>query len=330
MNQRAIIIAEAGVNHNGDLGLAYKMIENAAAAGADIIKFQTISKETNYNFAIKDEAVYGFIESASFTKEQYASLKLHCERKNIGFLSSAADIPAAKLLYSLNVSGFKVSSGNFTNYHLIDSLISYNLPMIISTGMSNAEEINETYEFINRKGYPMDKLALLYCVSEYPAKYSNIDLNRMVEIKKRYPNITVGFSDHSEGIVSSVLARSLGAMIIEKHFTLDKAMEGPDQAFSLDTAELKFLVDCIRQTEEIMFSNKMQNAGEDQSKNKIRRSLYYNKDLPANHVLRYDDFAAKRPFNAKGISPKNFERVVGQKLVQNVKINQVVTKENFI
>ena len=322
---KCTIIAEAGVNHNGDFDMAVEMIESAAVAGADVIKFQTISKETGFNFAIQDEDIFQFIENSSFNFGQYKKLKNICNENNITFMSSAADLPAVKLLSRLGVNVFKVSSGNFTNYQLLNSLVKHDKPMILSTGMSTSDEIEETYRFITSLGFPEEKLSFLYCVSEYPANYTNINLSKMTDMILRYPRVKIGFSDHSEGIVSSILARSLGAKIIEKHFTLDKSLEGPDQLFSLNPSELKSLVEGVKHTDQILFDEKKLNSGESISKKKIRRTLYFNKNLLSGHVVSELDFAAKRPFNVQGISPKKFLSVIGKKIVKDVKVNEVVT-----
>ncbi len=320
-----LIIAEIGINHNGDLNLAFEMIDAAAKAGADIVKFQNISEETGFNYADKNNEIYEAIKKYSLHDSDYVKLKQRCLEKKVLFMSSAADVPAARFLTNLGVPGVKVSSGNFTNFHLLKEIgKTKGLPLIISTGTSTTEERDEVVAYIRKLG--IEKFALTYCVSEYPAKLENINLEVMTQMAERY-KVPVGFSDHTEGIITSLLARAKGACVIEKHFTLDKNMDGPDHGFSLTPDELKALAKGVRDIEKVLFAPKLVNAGEVSSKGLIRRSMYFMKNLPKGTVLEFDDIAAKRPFKEKGISPMAFEEIIGKQVNTSVVVDQLVTKD---
>lgn len=322
-----LIIAEIGINHNGSLELAYDMIDAAAEAGVDVVKFQNISEETGYNFAVKDDAVYDAIKKYSLPDDAYPLLKQRCIEKGVLFMSSGADVPAVRFLVNLGVPGMKVSSGNFTNFQVINEISkAKGLPAIFSTGMSNPEEMDQVVAYIRKCG--IENFALTYCVSEYPAKLENINLGIMKEMSQKY-NVPIGFSDHTEGIVTSLLARAQGACIVEKHFTLDKTMDGPDHHFSLGPQELKDLVDGIRDIEKVLFTDKIENAGEEKFKGKLKRVMYFNRDMKAGEVITFDDIAAKRPFNAAGISPMQFETILGKQLAKDATKDLLITNDLF-
>src|SRR5690606_16490032 len=215
----------------------------AAEAGVDVVKFQNISEETGYNFAVKDDIIFDAIKTSSLKLGDYRVLKNRCNKKGVHFMSSGADVPAVRFLTNMGVPGMKVSSGNFTNFHLIKEIAKYNLPTIFSTGMADLDEIDEVVGYIKKCG--MSNFALTYCVSEYPAELENINFDIMDVIKEKH-NVPVGFSDHTEGILTSIVARTRGACILEKHFTLDKNLPGPDHSFSLLPHEFKDLVSSIR------------------------------------------------------------------------------------
>jgi len=325
-NNYCMVIAEIGINHNGDLDTAKELITKAKNSGVDIVKFQNISKETGYNYAQKNNEIYRSIKKYSLKNEDYIALQKFCYDNDILFMSSAADVPAARFLNKLNVPCFKVSSGNFTNFHLIYEISKYKIPVIFSIGMSNPKEIDLVTKYIRKCN--IDSFAYTYCVSQYPAELKNINFQVMLDVKEKY-HIPIGFSDHTEGIISSIIGRVLGACIIEKHFTLDRNMDGPDHNFSLLPEQMKLLVDSIRNIEEILFSKKSTNAGELEIKSQIRRTLYFNKKLNLGQVITFDDIAAKRPFDTKGVSPMDFENIIGKKVNQEVCLDKLIT-ENIL
>ena len=325
MEKKCKVIAEAGVNHNGDFSMAVDMIFAANESGADVIKFQTISAETNYNFAIEDTSVYPFVRDAAFSESQHQELMDICQNLPIEFMSSAADLPAAKMLNSLGMNCFKISSGNFTNFHLLDFIAGLKKPMIVSTGMASPDEISTTHDFLISRGITDDLITFLYCVSEYPAQFSNIDFSRMDSLKKRFPHTSFGFSDHTPGITSSILARSLGASVIEKHFTLDRKLPGPDQIFSLEPIDLKSLVIELKNTDQIMFADKKLNNGEHENKPKLRRSMYANQFISRGTIITTDMIAAKRPYNPNGISPMDFKSIVGSVADKDIDANELIS-----
>lgn len=322
---RCIIIAEAGLNHNGSFDIAMDMVDQAAQAKVDIIKFQHISKETTYNIAYQTE-LKDYIEKSELSNEEFFKIRQRCIEKGIMFMSSGADVPAVRSLAKMGVPAFKISSGNFTNYQLITELSKHKKPMIFSTGMSDKEEVTKVVKYIRASG--IDNFALTYCVSEYPAKLENIDLSMMQWMSKEF-QVPVGFSDHTEGILTSVVARVLGACVIEKHFTLDRRMEGPDHSFSLLPQDFNKLVDEVRQVEKIIDISKIERNISKKGKTLLRRSMYYNKAMKKGDVIEFDDIAAKRPYFESGILPFSFSEITGKILSRDVELNDPVSANDF-
>lgn len=328
MNQqnKTQVIAEVGVNHNGDFQIALKMIDEASKANADIVKFQTISKETTYNFAKDDNDVFSFVANSQFSKEQYKKIIARCYEKNITFMTSVADVPALDLMLELGIKDFKISSANSTNFHLLSKVSKNCENLIISTGMSSMNEIEETYSFLKKMGMNDKQITMLYCVSKYPATYDDINLDMIEILKNKFPGIGIGFSDHTEGTLTSIVAAAKGASIIEKHFTLDNSWEGPDQAFSLTPPLLLELTDAINL---INNQNKITSLKDESSKSILRRSMYANKEIKKDKLICFDDIAAKRPFENSGILPIDFEQIVGKKSKIDLDINDLILKENL-
>jgi len=325
IKKRCFIIAEAGINHNGSLLLAYKMIKAAAKTGVDAIKFQIVSPQTDFNFAIKDKKLYHFFSKAIFSIEEYAKIKKRAESYGLDFFVSAADIPSAQMAKKIGVPFIKLSSSNFTNFHLISEISNYNIPIILSTGMANIEDMKRTHRFL--KQLKIRKFAFLYCVSKYPAPLKDINFTIMKKMTKLL-DIPVGFSDHTEGIISSIIARVFGAVIIEKHFTIDKNLNGPDQKFSLEEKEMKTLVSAIRDTEKVITDNQFKDINEIRNY-RFRRSLYANKYIKKGERVEFYDIAAKRPFNLFGIDPRDFKYIVGHMAKKDMKKNALLTKKNI-
>ena len=249
---KTIIIAEAGVNHNGEMDLAKKLVESAAEAGADIIKFQTfVAKDLVINKAQKSdyqlrntnshESQKEMLSKLELNKEQHYELIHHCKKNNIEFLSSAFDIKSVKFLDSLNLYRWKIPSGEITNIPYLRLIGSKNKPIILSTGMSNIEEIEKALNILLKSGSSKANITILQCNTEYPTPFKDVNLKTMETIKNIF-DIETGFSDHTLGIEASLAAVSLGAKIIEKHITLDQKMIGPDHKASLDPLSFKKMV----------------------------------------------------------------------------------------
>lgn len=322
---RCVVIAEVGVNHNGSLERALEMVNRAYEVGVDVVKFQHISKETTFNIADDNSSLKELISRFSLSDDEFRVIKDQCDNLGIEFMSSAADLYALERLLKLGVDKIKISSGNFTNYQLIDEAISLDKHLIFSTGMASMSEVASFVDRMTRKKF--SNYSLLYCVSEYPADFKNINLNQMLQYKNLISS--VGFSDHSIGITSALIARSLGATIIEKHFTLDKSLEGPDHNFSLLPSDFENLVIGLREVDEILMSANMFQSRYDESRSVLGRSMYFNKPLPRGHVISSLDIAAKRPFNSKFVSSKDYSEVIGKRLIADVVVNQGVTSNLF-
>ena len=250
---KVLIIAEAGVNHNGDIALAKKLIDEAANAGVDIVKFQTfkadklVSKEAKQaeyqqkNIGSSDSSQYQMLKKLELSEEQHYELQRYCAQKNIQFLSTAFDENSIDFLYDLGVRLFKIPSGEITNLPYLQKIGKLNLPVIISTGMCYMSEIKDAVAVLLNCGVPKEKITVLHCNTEYPTPMKDVNLSAMLSIQKEF-GVEIGYSDHTLGIEVPIAAVALGATVIEKHFTLDRTMQGPDHKASLEPDELKSMV----------------------------------------------------------------------------------------
>ncbi len=319
-----IIIAEAGVNHNGSMETAKKLIDVAALAGADYVKFQTFSAEQVATQNAPKAAYQTSAASASntsqlemlkqleLTEEMHIQLQAYCVQKNIQFLSTAFDIGSIDLLANLKLDFFKIPSGEITNKPYLEHLAKLSKPLLLSTGMANMEEVKAAVNCLVNAGMVRSEISLMHCTSEYPAPFNELNLNAMLSLKKEF-GLRVGYSDHSTGIEASIAAAALGAEFIEKHFTLDKSMPGPDHKASLNPTELMAWVKGIRNVESAMGSSeKKPSPSEIKNKAVVRKSIFLRNNLPENHILQATDLEMKRPGN--GISPMEIDLVIGRKL----------------
>ena len=254
---RTFIIAEAGVNHNGSLDIAMKMVKSAKECGCDCIKFQTFHTENlvtknapKAQYQVEntgaDDSQFAMLKKLELKKEDFQILQEYCKKLEIEFLSTPFDETSVDLLESLSMKKYKISSGDMTNKPLFTIYCFLQKPMILSTGMSTMGEVREAVEWVEACGN--HQISLLHCTSNYPTPYEDVNMNAMLTLKKEFP-YPVGYSDHTEGIMIPVMAVAMGAEIIEKHFTLDKTMEGPDHVASLDVPELREMVQAIRNVE---------------------------------------------------------------------------------
>ena len=326
MKSKVIIIAEAGVNHNGDFGLAYKLIDAAASAGADYVKFQTFNADklvtrtaskadyqtANTNDA--DSSQYEMLKKLQMPKEWHRSLQKYSIEKGISFLSTGFDEESIDFLDTLGIPFFKIPSGEISNKPFIEHIARKGKPVILSTGMADMDEIRAAVTIIMGQGLDRDMITILHCNTEYPTPMLDVNLLAMNAIKKEF-GVRVGYSDHTLGIEVPVAAVALGAEIIEKHFTLDKSMSGPDHKASLDPIELKAMVNAIRNIEQAISGNAVKEASPSEIKNKLiaRKSIYTKRALEAGHVISLNDLEMKRPGN--GISPMEIDSIIGKKLI---------------
>ena len=314
---KVFIIAEAGVNHNGDIKLAYELIDAAIEAGVDCVKFQTYVTENDtakscakadYQNSDDEENQYEMLKKLELSFDDFIQLKAYCEDKDIIFLSSPFDLDSIDFLETLNPVFWKVASSELTNYPFLRKIAKTHRDVVMSTGMASIEEIEDALEVLRKFG--AGKITLLHCNTEYPTPYVDVNLSAMDDLKERY-GVEVGYSDHTLGIEVPIAAVAMGATIIEKHFTLDKNMEGPDHKASLDVAELKSMVDAIRKIE-LAIGNGKKHITESEAKNRIaaRKSIVANCEIKAGEVFTEENLAAKRP--GGGISPMLWEDVIGK------------------
>lgn len=320
---KTFIIAEAGVNHNGNLDIARQLIAAAAAAKADCVKFQTFQAEdlatpeapkAAYQLENGGDRTsqYQMLKSLELSPDDHHQLLTCCREHGIEFLSSPFSVKALEMLIRLGVDKIKLPSGEVTNYPLLLKAAGANLPVILSTGMATLGEVEEAVDLLLANGLSRDKLILLLCTTEYPTPLSEVNLLSMQTLSKAF-GVKVGLSDHTQGLTASIAGVALGATVIEKHFTLDKEMVGPDHKASLDPQELTNLVRAVREVEECLGSPfKTVSDGERKNREVARKSLHLTQDLPAGTTLTDSHLKALRP--GDGVSPMHWPQVVGRTL----------------
>ncbi|MHC1682814.1 MAG: N-acetylneuraminate synthase [Clostridiaceae bacterium] len=328
--KRTFIIAEAGVNHNGDIENAKKLVDIAFEAGADAVKFQTfITENLVTKNAVKAKYQeqntgngyqYEMLKNLELSFDDHTILKKYCDEKGILFMSTPFDFESVDLLEKLNISIYKIASGDLTNIPLLEYISKLNKPIIISTGMSNLREIEIALEAIS--GGSNNKISLLHCTSNYPTNYKEVNLNAMVTLKNAF-KLSVGYSDHTEGVEIPIAAVAMGAEIIEKHFTLDKNLKGPDHKASLNSLELKSMIKSIRNLEQAFGDGiKRCNDSEKIIKSVGRKSIVAKTDINMGDSINSENITIKRPEG--GIPPEYFKKIIGKKALCNIK------KDSFI
>lgn len=322
MTHRTLIIAEVGVNHNGDLDLARQLIDAAAAAGADMVKFQTFNanrqvtrtaKKADYQTQTTDstESQHAMLHRLELTEAMHKELIAHCATRNIGFFSTGFDIESVDLLVSLGQDRFKIPSGEITNLPYLRHIGQLGKKVILSTGMATLGEIEAAIEVLDQAGTPRAKLTVLHCTTEYPTPMHEVNLRAMQSIHAAF-GVAVGYSDHTSGIEVAIAAIAMGATVIEKHFTLDRNLPGPDHQASLEPEELKAMVAAIRNIE-IALGDGIKRLTPSEARNKLvaRKSLVASRAIKAGEVFTAENLAAKRP--GTGISPMWWDEVLGKK-----------------
>jgi N-acetylneuraminate synthase/N,N'-diacetyllegionaminate synthase len=331
------IIAEAGVNHNGRVALAKKLIDVAAAAGADAVKFQTFRTENVITAGAAkaryqeqstgaDESQLEMIKKLELSQADFKKLSDYARRQGIIFLSTPFDKGSVDFLDKLGVPAFKIASGEITNFPLLQYIARKKKPVILSTGMSTLGEIADALDVIKAGG--TGEIILLHCVSCYPARIQDTNLRVMETLRNAF-KLPVGLSDHSPGVTIPVAAAALGACVIEKHFTLDKKLPGPDHKASLEPEELKAMVRAIRDVAGAMGSGKKRlTAEEKENKKAARRSIVAGRDIPAGTIITEAMLAIKRP--GTGIEPKRLATIIGRKTKENIRRDELISLRKLL
>ncbi|HDK7155685.1 TPA: N-acetylneuraminate synthase [Clostridium botulinum] len=325
------IIAEAGVNHNGDLELAKLMIDEAKRAGANCIKFQTfVSKNIVSKNASKagyqkqhtkpSESQLDMLKKLELSFDDFKELKKYCDLKGIEFLSTAFDLDSINFLNGLGMRIWKIPSGEVTNLPYLIEIAKIHKPIILSTGMSTLEEVEEAVNILRTNG--CQDIILLHCTTEYPAPYTEVNLKAMNTLKEKF-NVMVGYSDHTKGTEVAIAAVAMGATVIEKHFTLDRNMEGPDHKSSLEPKELKIMINAIRNIEKAMGNGeKIPSPSERKNINIARKSIVAKCNIKKGEIFSGDNIITKRPGN--GISPMRWFDVIGKTAIKDFQEDELI------
>lgn len=328
---RIFIIAEAGVNHNGNLETARKLIDAAAAAGADAVKFQTFKTENlvcrnagkaAYQMETTDEeeSQFDMLKKLELTPDMHRELISYCREKNIMFLSTPFDLDSLHYLVECGLGIIKIPSGEITNYPLLKEAAKSGRRIILSSGMSTLDEVREAVAVLRENGGA--DITVLHCNTEYPTPFSDVNLRAMQTIKEGI-GISVGYSDHTPGIEAAVAAAALGAEVIEKHFTLDRNMAGPDHKASLEPDELAEMVRAVRHIEQALGSGKKEpSASEKKNMSVARKSIVAKCGIKAGDIFTEENLTAKRP--GTGLSPMLWDQVIGQKAKRDFAADEMI------
>lgn len=329
--KKIYIIAEAGVNHNGNIDIAKQMIQVAKEAGADAIKFQTfISENVASKYAEKaeyqkqntncDDNQLEMIKKLELSFESFATLKEYCDIEQIEFLSTAFDFESINFLKKLDLSRWKIPSGEITNLPYLIEIAKIAKPILLSTGMSTIEEIEAAIEVLRKQG--ANDITVLHCTTEYPAPLNDVNLLAMRNMRERL-GTPIGYSDHTQGIEIATAAAALGAVVIEKHFTLDRNMEGPDHKASLEPNELKAMVKAIRNIEIALGSDvKTVMPSEYNNRDIARKSIVAKINISKGDIFTADNLTVKRPGN--GMSPMEWYNLIGKIAIRDFKEDEMI------
>ena len=334
MKNKVIIIAEAGVNHNGDFELAKKMVVAAKEAGADYVKFQTAVVENvmsryaemaDYQKANvgKNESQLEMSRKFHLKLSDYKPLKRYCDEVGIKFISTPFDLDSISALEPLEMDFWKIPSGEITNYPYLVRIAKTRMPIVMSTGMSTLEEIGAAIDVLYNNGASKDRLKLLHCNTEYPTPYEDVNLHAMEALRHAF-GVEVGYSDHTKGIEVPIAAAAMGAAVIEKHFTMDRSLPGPDHIASLEPKELKAMVTAIRNIEKAVDGDGTKHVSDSERKNIIiaRKSIIAACNIKKGDLLSETNITVKRPGN--GISPMQWENVLGTVAIRDFKEDELI------
>lgn len=340
MRNHVTIIAEAGVNHNGSLDLARQLVDAAAEAGADYIKFQTfkadkivskLARKAEYqskNIGDGDDSQYNMLKQLEMPEAWHLELAERARSKGITFLSTGFDEESIDFLDTLHPDFYKIPSGEITNKPYLQHIAAKGKPVIISTGMANMEEIKQAVAVFTEAGIPLEQITVLHCNTEYPTPMHDVNLKAMQHIGQTL-EVKTGYSDHTLGIEVPIAAVALGAVVIEKHFTLNRTLPGPDHLASLEPEELKHMVSAIRNIEQAIAGNGQKTPSPSEQKNIPlgRKSIHFASDLPVGHILTRSDLIMLRPGN--GISPMHIDQYTGRPLKQAANAGTQLTPEHI-
>ena len=333
MKQNIFIIAEAGVNHNGDVKLAKKLVDTAADAGADAVKFQTfkadqlVSKEApkadyQQQTTDADESQLEMIRKLELSEAAHRELRSYCAVKNIQFLSTPFDFPSIDFLEELGLNIYKIPSGEITNLPYLRKIGSLKKEIILSTGMATLEEVRTALDVLVSSGTPRSKITVLHATTEYPTPFEDVNLSAMQAMGSDL-GVRVGYSDHTLGIEIPIAAAALGACVIEKHFTLDRGMAGPDHKASLEPDELKAMVQAVRRIECAMGDGvKKPSASEQKNISVARKSIVATCAIEFGELFTTKNLTAKRP--GTGVSPMQWDEIVGRKASRNYRKDEQI------
>jgi N-acetylneuraminate synthase len=332
--KKTIIIAEIGQAHEGSVGILHSYIDALATTGVNGIKFQTHIAEAEsseyesfrVNFSYEDETRYDYWRRMEFTLEQWKEIIKHCNEVALEFISSPFSNMAVDLLEEIGVQKYKIASGEVSNYLMLEKIARTGKDIILSTGMSNFAELDETFEFLSQYD---NNLSVLQCTTKYPTNAEDIGLNVITELKKRY-QIPVGLSDHSGKIFPLLSAVSLGAEILEFHATFDRRIFGPDSNSSLTIDEIKELVEGVRFIETSLTNeiDKTDNSRFKELKNIFEKSLAINKDIKINNIITFNDLEGKKP-SGYGINAKEYKKVIGKRINKDIKKWDFLTEKDI-
>lgn len=334
MNSHTLIIAEAGVNHNGSLDVAKRLVDAAVDAGVDIIKFQTfkadklVSKDARKaeyqkkNIGDGDDSQYQMLKKLELSELDHQELVAYCHKKGIRFWSTAFDLESIDFLHSLGLGLWKIPSGEITNYPFIKKIALLHEPVIMSTGMCDVDDIRNAMEVLLKNGLTKDQITILHCNTQYPTPMKDVNLKAMLTIKHDFETV-VGYSDHTQGIEVPIAAVALGAEVIEKHFTLDRNMVGPDHKASLEPQELKAMVQAIRNIEQALGTGIKHVSDSERANIAVaRKSIVASSYIKEGETLSDSNLSVKRP--GTGISPMLWESVVGRIAIKDYKPDEQI------
>ncbi len=333
MDIHTFVIAEAGVNHNGSLELAKKLIDIAQDAGADAVKFQTFKAEAVTSIHAKkaeyqlkttnpEESQLDMIKKLELSYESFKELYDYSKKKGIIFMSTPFDIESARFLEDLGLEIFKIPSGEITNYPLLKEIGSYRKKIILSTGMADLGEIEDALDVLIESGTDRKDITVLHCNTEYPTPFEDVNLQAMLTIREAF-KVDVGYSDHTPGIEIPIAASALGAKVIEKHFTLDRSLPGPDHKASLEPDELKAMIKAIRNIEKALGDGiKKPSKSEIKNIQIARKSIVAKRDIRKGEIFSQENLVTKRP--GTGISPMRWTEILGKKAPKDFKKDEII------
>ena len=333
MSDKIYIIAEAGVNHNGSLDMALQLVAAAKAAGVDCVKFQTFKAEKLVTATAEkaeyqktntgnNDSQFAMLKKLELSVEDHHKLLKRCQELEIEFLSTGFDIESLDFLAELPIQRFKIPSGELTNGPYLKQLAKKNFPTIMSTGMATMAEVEVAIELLLQNGLEENNLTILHCSSEYPAAFAGVNLRAMQAMQKKF-NLPVGYSDHTVGIEIATAAVAMGATVIEKHFTLDKSLAGPDHQASLDPHELQAMVAAIRNVEQALGDGEKSPTKAELATAKVaRKSIIAAKNIKKGEKLSGDNLTVKRP--GTGISPMLWDQVIGTVAEKDYQVDEIL------